>query len=253
MAGQAVAECLPHGLRGSRRRRSRRRRAAWRAMRCSTSRAFASPRAARIMCAQRSRPGMPRAPCTALGHSPRPGCRGRGLHQRHGRARRGFRRQLSRARRCMPSAVVLPAVLAAAERYGLSGADLLARLRRRHRADVPARARGADRDPPRGLPSDRGDRRARRCRRGRRLPPAVAAAADRCARHRRQHGVRHHRISRRGHLDQADARRLGGPGGPARGPARARGLFRARARCWRASTASSMPSALPASRPTSVS
>ena len=52
-------------------------------------------------------------------------------------------------------------------------------------------------------------------------------ANRRCARHRRQHGERHHRVSRRGRLDQAHACRLGGAVRPARRPDGARGLFRA--------------------------
>ena len=51
-------------------------------------------------------------------------------------------------------------------------------------------------------------------------------ADRRCARHRRLDGVRHHRISRRGHLDQAHARRLGGAIRHARGAAGARRLLR---------------------------
>ena len=164
-------------------------------------------------------------PCTALGH-------GRGLDAAgaafvNGTAAHGEDFDDSfEGTPVHAGAVVVPAVLAAAERYGLLRRRPAARLRGRRRADVPARPGGADRDPPRGLPSDRGVRRARRRRRGRRCAPPVAPAADRCARHRRQHGVRHHRVSRRGHLDQAHARRLGRPGGPARGAARARGLPR---------------------------
>ena len=48
----------------------------------------------------------------------------------------------------------------------------------------------------------------------------------RCARHRRQHGGRHHRIPRRGRVDQAAARGLGGARRPARGAHRARGVSR---------------------------
>ena len=51
-------------------------------------------------------------------------------------------------------------------------------------------------------------------------------ADRRCARHRRQHGERHHRVSRRRRLDQAHACRLGGAIRPARRPDGARGLFR---------------------------
>ena len=164
-------------------------------------------------------------PCTALGH--RRGLDAAGAAFINGTAAHGEDFDDSfEGTPVHASAVVLPAVLAAAERYGRSGADLLRGYVVGSRADVPARPGGADRDPSRRLPSDRGDRRARRRRRRRRRAAPVATAADRCARHRRQHGVRDHRVSRRGHLDQAAARRLGGPGGPARGPARAPGLPR---------------------------
>ena len=61
-------------------------------------------------------------------------------------------------------------------------------------------------------------------------------ADRRCARHRRQFGRRHHRISGRRHLDQAAASGLGGAIGHPRGAAGARRLSPVRARCSKACT-----------------
>ena len=72
-----------------------------------------------------------------------------------------------------------------------------------------------------------------------------AQADRRCARHRRQLGRRHHRISRRRRLDQAAASRLGGAVRlSARRCWRAR-AFTVRARCSKACTGCSMASRTP--------
>ena len=185
---------------------------------CIAARATDYVRAALAAWDRRRRVHRPR-PC------PRPGCRRRRADQRHRGAWRGFRRQLrghagARQRRGPAGGARGGRALWALRRR------CAARLRGRHRVDVPPRAGRPDRDPPRRLPSDRGDRRARGGRGRRRDAPPVAAAADQRARHRRQHGLGHPRVPRRGRLDQAAARRLGGAGGPARGSARARGLSR---------------------------
>ena len=124
-------------------------------------------------------------------------------------------------------AVIVPAVLAACEREGLGGDRLLVGIVTGVGAAVPAQPGGADGDAQGRLSSDGGVRRARRGRRGRRRA-AAAAGGDRVrARHRRQHGVGHHRVSRRRHVDQAHARRLGGAVGRARGADGARRVPRA--------------------------
>ena len=107
-------------------------------------------------------------------------------------------------------AVIVPAVLAACERHNRSmarraagiavGVESLCRLSLviPKRCTRPASTRPRCSAPwgprPASAPRSKLDR----------------AAARRCARHRRQHGVRHHRISRRRHVDQAHASGLGG-------------------------------------------
>ena len=95
------------------------------------------------------------------------------------------------------------------------------------------------------LSSDRGVRRDGRGGRRRGGARLDRRADRRCARHRRLDGRRHHRISRRGRLDQAHACRLGGAVGPARGAAGARTASSARAPCSRARTACSTASPTP--------
>ena len=142
-------------------------------------------------------------------------------------------------------AVIVPAVLAIGERYRIDGKAALEGIVGRHRADVPARPRRAEDGAQGGLSSDRGVRRDGRRRRRRQGAQARPEADGRRARRGRLDGVGHHRISRRGHLDQADARRLGGAVGNARGAVGAGGLLRAAHGVRRQRTASSMASPTP--------
>ena len=108
-------------------------------------------------------------------------------------------------------AVIVPAVLAVCEREGLGG-DAPARSVSSRASSCCAasvswrrwqRTRPASiRRPSSGAVAAAG---AVGC------GAAVAAGRD-CvgAGHRREHGVRHHRVPRRGHVDQAHARRMGG-------------------------------------------
>ena len=124
-------------------------------------------------------------------------------------------------------AVVVPAVLAACERHnpdgrmaliGIAvGTEVLCRLE-------PCRPEGR---PQGRLSSDRGLRCDGRGGRGRCGARSQRKADRRCARHRRQHGGRHHRVSGGGRLDQAAACRLGRAIGLARGAACARRFCRA--------------------------
>ena len=140
-------------------------------------------------------------------------------------------------------AVIVPAVLAACERYA-----------HRRRGGAAKASRSASRPCAGSRPWRRRWRTRRASIRPRCFGAAGAAAGvgtalglnkkqiGRCARHRRLDGVGHHRISRRGHLDQAHARRLGGAVGHARRAAGARRLLRAahgvRGRARACSTAS---------------
>ena len=159
-------------------------------------------------------------------NSERSRCR---LCQRHRGARRGLRRHLRRR----PGARRRGAGAGGARRLRTARRQFVRRSRgaerhrNRHRDHVPALDRGADQGAQGGLSSDRGVRR-RRCgrRRCHRARPQQEADRRR-ARHRRLDGLGHHRISRRGHLDQAHARRLGGAVGVARRAVGPRRLFRA--------------------------
>ena len=124
-------------------------------------------------------------------------------------------------------AVLVPAVLAACERHGGDGAAALKGIAVgietmcRLSTVAPTKAHKAGFHPTAVFGAA-----------GAAAGVATALGLDqeadrRRARHRRQHGVGHHRISRRGHLDQAHARRLGGAIGPARRAAGARRLLRA--------------------------
>ncbi len=149
----------------------------------------------------------------------------RRLRQRHRGPWRGFRRHLrGRAGACRRRD---RAGGARGLRAPPSGRRVgAARHRGRRRDDVPARPGDAQAGAQGRLPSDRGVRRhgGRRRRRGR--ARARSPADGRRARHRRQHGGRHHRISGRGRLDQAHACGLGGAVGPARGAAGAQRIQR---------------------------
>ena len=123
-------------------------------------------------------------------------------------------------------AVIVPAVLAACERHNPDGRAALARHRGRRRDHVPAFAGGADEGAQGRLPSDRDLRRHGRGGRRRRGAGPEQEADRRRARRRRLDGVGHHRISRRGRLDQAHACRLVGAVRHARGAAGARRLLR---------------------------
>ena len=107
-------------------------------------------------------------------------------------------------------AVIVPAVLAACERYNPDGSLGAAGHRGRHRGDLPAQRGGAEGRAQGGLSPDRGVRRHGRGGRRRRGARARAAPDGGRARHRRLDGRRHHRIPRRGRLDQAAASGLGG-------------------------------------------
>ena len=133
----------------------------------STSPASASPPATRTMSAPRSRAARRRAPCTAIGHERRLGPYDAALV--NGTAAHGedyddtFEGGPVHA-----GAVIVPAVLAAAEHRGLDGAAIVPRDRGRHRDHVPDEPRSAAGDPQGRLPPDRRDRRAGRGGRGRR-------------------------------------------------------------------------------------
>ena len=101
-------------------------------------------------------------------------------------------------------AVIVPAVLAACERHNPDGPRGAARHRGRRRGDVPAEPGGAE-----GACTRRAFIRPR-CSAPWRAAAGVGAALEldaapdrRRARHRRLDGRRHHRVSRRRHLDQA--------------------------------------------------
>ena len=124
-------------------------------------------------------------------------------------------------------AVIVPAVLAACERHRPDGAAALTGIAvgvetmcRLGRSRPSWCTRPASTRPRCSAPSRRRPASPRRS-------GSVAAANRRCARHRRQHGLGHHRISRRGRLDQAHACGLGGAIGLARGAAGAARLRRA--------------------------
>ena len=121
-------------------------------------------------------------------------------------------------------AVLVPAVLAACERYGIDGAAALKGIAVgietmcRLSTVAPTKAHKAGFHPTAVYGAA-----------GAAAGVATALGLEqetdgRRARHRRLDGVGHHRISRRGHLDQAHARRLGGAIGPARRAAGARRL-----------------------------
>ena len=151
--------------------------------------------------------------------------RRRGFGQRHGDPRRGFRRHVRRR----------PGPCRRGDRAGGAGGlraaqsrwpCRAARHRCRRRDHVPAFYGGADAHPQGRFPSDRGVRRHGGRGRRRRRAETQSAPDGRCARHRRLDGERHHRISRRGRLDQAAACRLGGAIGNSCGAARPRRLCR---------------------------
>ena len=119
-------------------------------------------------------------------------------------------------------AVIVPAVLAVAEHRWPVGADVRARHRGRHRNDVPHEPRGArKRCTKRASIRPRCSARRRGSGSGRRRARPAAGEDRPRDRHRRQHGLGHHRISRRRQLDQANARRAA---------AAQSGIAR---RCWR--------------------
>jgi 2-methylcitrate dehydratase PrpD len=122
-------------------------------------------------------------------------------------------------------AVIVPAVLAACERHNPDGRMALIGIAVGTESAVPAQPGGAEAVHKAGF-----------------HPTAVFGAMGAAAgvgarsasmpadcgraRHRRQHGRRHHRISRRGRLDQAAACRLGGAVGHSGGAAGAAGICR---------------------------
>ena len=116
-------------------------------------------------------------------------------------------------------AVIVPGVLAACERHNPRRRVRACWHRHRRRDTVPAQPRRAQAGAQGRLPSDRGAGRHGGGRRHRRRAETRPRPDRQCARHRRQHGLGHHRISRRWRLDQAPASRLGGASGPARGAA----------------------------------
>ena len=139
-------------------------------------------------------------------------------------------------------AVIVPAVLAACERYGRDGTaallgiavgvEIMCRLglvapKVVHKAGFHPTAVFGAMAAAAGVGAALGlDRRQ----------------TGRRARHRRQHGERHHRISRRRRLDQAHACGLGGAVGPARRVARRAPASSGRAPCSKACTACSTAS-----------
>ena len=169
-----------------------------------------------------------------------PAVRDGGAVQRHGGAWRRFRRHVTKAARCTPAPSSCRPLLATAEQHRLSRRRRRARHRGRLRSHVPPVSRGAQARAPGGLPSDGGVRRDRRrggCRCGAcacdaaQLVDAMGIAG--------QHGVGHHRIPGRRRVDQAHASGLGGAGGLSRRAPGARRASSARARCSKASMASS--------------
>src|SRR6266403_816118 len=139
-------------------------------------------------------------------HLERRRCR---LRQRHRGAWRRFRRHVrgrSGACRCGDRARGSRGLRAAQSRWP-HGAD---RHRRRHGSFVPVEPRGAEGCPQGRVSPDR-DLRCHGGGCGRRRGARPECQADRRrARHRRQHGRGHHRVSRRGRVDQTAARGLGG-------------------------------------------
>ena len=150
---------------------------------------------------------------------------GRGLRQRHRGAWRGFRRHVrGRSGACRRRGRAGGSGGVRAAQSGRPhGAD---RDRRRLRGAVPAERGGAEGRAQGRLSPDRDLRRDGRGGRRRRGARPQRKTDRRCARHRRQHGGRHHRISRRGRLDQAAACRLGGAVRDSRGAAGAAGFCR---------------------------
>ena len=151
--------------------------------------------------------------------------RHRGAVQRHRRARRGLRRHVRRrpgARRRGHRSGAARHRRAARPR----GPRRRARHRRRLRSHVPPVPRRAQARAQGRISSHGGVRRARRG--GRRALGAALddSAVGQRARHRRQHGVGHHRIPCRRRLDQAHAPGMGGAGGLSRGAHGAGGLHR---------------------------
>ncbi len=164
-------------------------------------------------------------PCTVIGHSANADRRRRGLRQRHRGPWRGFRRYVrGRSRPCRRrDRAGGPGGLRAAQSGWPHGADGHCG---RHRSSLPVEPRGAEGRPQGRLSPDRDLRRDGRCRRRRRGAWLNAKADRGRARHRRQHGGRHHRISRRRRLDQAAACGLGGAIRHSRGAIGAAGLCR---------------------------
>ena len=123
-------------------------------------------------------------------------------------------------------AMVIPAVLAACERFGRSGEDLLRGITVGLEAICRFEPCGPWQDPQTMLSSrrcHRSFRRRRRCRLG--LGPRQGRD-DHGIRHRRQHVFRYRRVLDRWCLDQAPAPRLGRPIRSARGPIRQAGVQR---------------------------
>ena len=209
----------------------------------STSSAWRSRRATPTMSQRSVASAAGDGPCTAFGHDATASA---STMRRWSTAPPRMARistTRSRAGRCMPARSSCRRCWRSAETRGLPARRRHARHRGRRRADVPAEPRRAAGDPQGRLPSDG---RARRAGGGRRGVGARSALDDeticRRARHRRQPGLGHHRISRRRQLDQAAACRRGGAGRAARRAAGRGRLRRPAARCSRAATASSRPS-----------
>src|SRR5262245_45156719 len=121
-------------------------------------------------------------------------------------------------------AVVVPAVLAIAERHRIAGPDALFGLavgteRLCRRGLRPRKPRRAEAHPQGRLPSHRGARRDGRGGGGRRGAPRAARGVRERTRDRRIDGERDHRIPRRGGVDEAPASGLGGAVGHPRGRA----------------------------------
>ena len=159
------------------------------------------------------------------GHRPRRRlrCVRRGARERHRGPRRRFRRHLrGRARACRRGCGARCAGGVRARRP--VGPARGGGHRRGSRADVPPEPRGADGRAQGGLSSHGGLRRAGSGWRCRRHPWLAAGGAGVGAGDRRQHGVGHHRVPGRRHVDQAHACRLGGAIRPARGVDGPRGI-----------------------------
>eukprot|EP01137_Pigoraptor_chileana_P026088 Opistho-2@96542 len=179
---------------------------------------------------RRHRPGLRLAPVPVLGARPGRHCRGRWRRRRHrhrqhapaGPARRGHGQRLPHARaglrRHAPgqhraSHGGLPAGGARSRRSGRRTLGRTHRgLRGRHGNLHPARAVGQRRLPPCGLPCDGPAVPLQRRRRGGQAARARCEAVDRCAGHRRQHGLGRAGVPGRRRLDQAHAPRLGRAG-----------------------------------------